>query len=63
LNTGGMSERLDDSLSRLKVLITQASIAALPGDWNALEGFNRGPIADYRAAQSLLSLCRLPAAR
>jgi DNA-binding winged helix-turn-helix (wHTH) protein/tetratricopeptide (TPR) repeat protein len=40
-----LCDRLDDSHNRLKVLITQASIAALPGDWNALEGVNRGLIA------------------
>jgi DNA-binding winged helix-turn-helix (wHTH) protein len=40
-----LCDRLDDSLSRMKVLITQTSIAALPGDWNALEGYNRRLIA------------------
>ena len=40
-----LCDRLGDSLSRMKVLITQTSIAALPGDWNALEGYNRGLIA------------------
>ena len=36
-----LCNRLDDSLNRFKVLITQASIASLPGDWNALEGYIR----------------------
>ena len=32
-----LCDRLDDSPSRLTVLITQASVASLPGDWKELE--------------------------
>jgi len=35
-----LCDRLDDSENRIKVLITQASIISVPGDWHVLEVYN-----------------------
>ena len=36
-----LCDRLDDSINRLKVLVTQSMVVAVPGDWNVLEACNR----------------------